>query len=293
MKERKYKTLNIGKKKIHIHFLTIVGSSLHGLKTKESDLDIKGVFVWGKEELNGLEDVTETLSHKNTLKSDWSDLMKQINNEFNLNLEDNDDLDLFEAKKFMKTTLKNDFNMFDMIFSKLKPIFITDEFKKTLDKKEYFIDMKKANQRFNGMSNSCVINFKKLGRLSERTAKQDKDLLKNMAKSLQFLFSLKNLFESGTFNTNLYKEQQKEVLSIKNGNKSQKEVEKRHKELQEEVEDIYLSDKNRLDKFISNRIVINKLLVELNLNSVIPEKINNKRINKSKVVSPENIMQMD
>jgi len=36
----------LGNRIINIHYLAIVGSTLHGINTENSDTDIKGVFDW-------------------------------------------------------------------------------------------------------------------------------------------------------------------------------------------------------------------------------------------------------
>lgn len=255
------KTFTIGDRKFHLLFLTTVGSTLHKLNLEHSDLDLKGVFLWEKDLTYCLEPQQDSLDYKNTNKLEWSNLMKQLNKEFNLKLTDNDDLNLFEARKFMSVSLKNDFNMFDLLFNNLEPIFLTDSFTKILNNKENFLHMEFAKSRFRGMAKSSLKDARKLAFRGVRNKKENNDFYKSMAKSLQFLFSLSNLLKEQSYNPVLKEFQRKEVLEVKKGLKSFYSVENRYIELNEKLEKTFLNEKLLYKK--SDVDFVNKLLVNL------------------------------
>jgi len=259
------KTFTLGTKKLHLVFLTTVGSGLHQLTLSNSDVDLKGVFVWDRTATAGLETMNDHLDCKNTEPAEWADLMQQLNVEFNLELEAKDDLELWGAKKFFLTALKNDFNMFDMLFSKLEPKFKADVFQPVLDNKELFLNMKQADNRFGGMARGALHEAKKLFRKDTKTPKEDNDLKKNLAKSLQFFFSLDNLLKTQTHNPVLSEEQRFEVLEVKKGLVSLEDVAKRHSELSEMVEKTKTMP-NVFDK-VDDRETLNTLLFNLTLST--------------------------
>ena len=259
------KTFTLGDKKLHLLFLTKVGSTLHKLNLSNSDLDLKGVFLWDKDLTLGLNPPQDTLDSKNTNRFQWANLMEQLNQEFNLNLELDDDLDLFEARKFFNTALKNDFNMFDMLFSDLTPVFSTNSFKEVLNNKKSFLNMKFAKSRFQGMSKTSLNDAKKLNKKENKTNKQNNLFFKTMAKSLQFLFSLENLLLEQTFNPVLKENQRLEVLEVKKGLKSFEEVEKRFNFLDENLKSLF--ENEDLMKKNSDLLLVNNLLVDLTNNT--------------------------
>jgi len=232
------KTFTMGGRNLHLLFLTTVGSTVHKLNTENSDVDLKGVFVWDNEEYFSLREPYNLLTHNKVLKEEWAELMLQLNEEFNLTLSDDDvDVSFFELKTFFNTTLKNDFNMFDMLFSDLEPLFLSDFFKHTLSVKEKFFDSEKFKFRFEGMSKGALKEASRLYRKEELNSKQDNDLKKLSAKSLQFLFSLSNLYTDKTYNPVLKEKQRLEVLEVKKGNLNFEYAKKRHYELLEVVEE--------------------------------------------------------
>ena len=76
------KTFEFEGKKLKLHFLTVVGSTLHQLNLDNSDVDVKGVFVWEREALSGLDLPQDTLEYKNTSKESWKAILEQVNKEF-------------------------------------------------------------------------------------------------------------------------------------------------------------------------------------------------------------------
>lgn len=257
------KTFALGTKKLHLVFLTTVGSRLHKLNLHNSDVDLKGVFVWDRTAMAGLKTMNDTLDCKNTDANEWADLMTQLNNEFGLELAPTDDLELWTAKKFFLTALKNDFNMLDMLFSKLEPKFKADVFQPVLDNKTSFLNMRQADTRFSGMARGALHEAKKLLGKENPTNKEKNDLKKNLAKSLQFLFSLDNLFKTQTHNPVLPKEQRLEVLNAKKGLTPFEAVSDRHAELTLALEDTRANE-SLLEKK-DDREKLNTLLENLTL----------------------------
>ena len=98
------KTLTFQGRKLKVVFLTVVGSVLHKLDFEGSDIDYKGVFVWDKEFHSDLFENHDVLNNKTwkkvgVTKDDWQDFLDQFNKAFNLKVQFDDDLDLFEDKK--------------------------------------------------------------------------------------------------------------------------------------------------------------------------------------------------
>src|SRR5574344_1829467 len=89
-----------------LKFLGVVGSNLHGVNVANSDVDYKGVFTWNQDLLFGMKNLPSSLDKKNTDKDSWNNLLNQLNNEFNLNLQEDDDLVLYDAKTFFDVSFK-------------------------------------------------------------------------------------------------------------------------------------------------------------------------------------------
>jgi len=201
--------LTVNGKGLTLHFLTVVGSTLHNLNGLNSDRDVKGVFTWDQDVVNGLATPAEQLDNKNMRKEDRAELMAQLNEKFNTEFDE--DLDLFEGRKFFKNSMKSDPNMLDMLFANTVPdmvLFCSDKFAKVLEKRDLFVNLELAKKRFLGMS----FNTLKLG--SKQNAGKNK--FKDLAKSLQSLFSFMNMVESGEFSPRLKESQRQEVLAVKN-----------------------------------------------------------------------------
>ena len=74
--------LEVNGKGLTLHFLTVVGSTLHNLNNSNSDRDVKGVFTWDQEVTNGMVVPAEQLDNKNMRKEDRAELMAQLNKLF-------------------------------------------------------------------------------------------------------------------------------------------------------------------------------------------------------------------
>lgn len=196
--------LTVNNKRLNLHYLTVVGSTLHQLSGESSDVDVKGVFTWGQDTVNGLTPAPEQLDNKNMSKEDRAELMQQLNNLFNRNFDE--DLDLFEGRKFFKNAMKSEPNMLDMLYADTVPdmvLYCDENFQKVLDNRKLFVNQAQAKQRFLGMS----FNTFKLGKKNGRS--------KDLAKSLQTLYSFKNLVENGEYNPVLKNSQKAEVQAVK------------------------------------------------------------------------------
>ena len=196
--------LTVNGKNLTLHYLTVVGSTLHKLNGENSDLDCKGVFTWEQDVVNGLVVPPDTLDNKNMSKEDRAELMKQLSDNFADNFDE--DLDLFEARKFFKNAMKSEPNMLDMLYANTVPgnvLYCDKEFQDVLDNRKLFVDMSQAKQRFLGMS----FNTFKLGKKLKRS--------KDLAKSLQTLLSFKNMVENGEYSPVLKESQRREVLEVK------------------------------------------------------------------------------
>ena len=236
------KTFKLGNKTLHLHFATLVGSKLHRLNTDLSDSDFKFVFSWSHKDVFSLEDLPNSLQKNNTNKEEWDRLVSDVcsflsSRSLSFSLDDCDDFAFFESKHFLKNALKNDFNMLDMLFSPLEPLFCSNEFKEVLSNKNSFLDVSQASVRFRGMAQSSLKLAKKLNNKENPTDKEKNDFLKSSAKSLQFLFSLLAFLETHTHSPVLPDEFRFEVLNVKRGLVSFDEVLNRFFELDKVLND--------------------------------------------------------
>jgi len=225
-------TLTVNNKKLTLHFLTVVGSTLHNLNGANSDRDVKGVFSWDRDVSLGLGDAPEQLDSKNMTKEDRAELMRQLDENFNTTFDE--DLDIFESKKFFKNALKVDPNMLDMLWANTVPgmvMYCSKEFHEVLKNRRLFLNFDLAKKRFLGMS----FNTFKLG--SKQNAGKNK--FKDLAKSLQSLFSFQNLVENNEFSPRLKPSQRDEVLAVKNNTffKEHSELAELVKVMRQDLED--------------------------------------------------------
>jgi predicted nucleotidyltransferase len=248
-------TFTVNNKKLTLHFLTVVGSTLHNLNGLNSDVDVKGVFTWDNEELLGLNEPADTLDKKNMSENDRFELMSELEVRFGRKFDD--DLDLFEAKKFFKNAMKSDPNMLDMLWANEVSgmvLFCSNEFKKVLDNRMLFLNFELAKKRFLGMS----FNTFKLG-----SKENNKNNFKDLAKSLQSLFSFKNLVENKEFSPRLKESQRREVLAVKNNSffKEHKELVALVKVMRQDLEDE--CDQLELPESDNDLTKLNSLLLSL------------------------------
>lgn len=228
-----------------LHFLSVVGSKLHRLDNKDSDTDLKGVLSWDNDVKNSLKAYDETLDNKNMSKEDRLELTKVLNEGLGLNLSPEDDFDLFESRYFFLTAMKNDSNMFDMLSSNMV-LYETEEFKNVRANRNLFNNFEYAKKRFLGMS----FNTFKLG---SKVGGSPKDL----AKSLQALYSFRDFVNTGSYNHLLQPLDRLLVKSVKEGNKTVQEVNSLREELELECNAIVLPE------HVDNTKKLNELLLTL------------------------------
>jgi len=224
MNTKQSKTFKLGNKTLHLLFLTTVGSKLHNLVLNNSDTDLKGVFVWSFEDNFLDSEFKKSLDKSNTKEEEWNELLSSLNKEFDLNLKPDDDLNLFELREFTRLSLKNDMNMLDMLFS-TNHVFNTEVFDTFKNSKNSFLDAAQAKSRFFGMSKNCLNIFNK-----------NNKRVKEGAKSLQMLFSLRQLLDNLDYSPSLLNEEERLlVLAVKNSEKTTDFVLRKYEELNEEL----------------------------------------------------------
>ena len=235
-----------------LKFLGVVGSNLHGVNVKDSDVDYKGVFTWNTDLLFGMKNLPTSLDKKNTDKDEWNNLLYQLNKEFNLNLKEDDDLVLYDAKSFFDLSFKNDLNMFDMLYSSKEfVLYTTQAFENVRFNKDKFVNPYLASNRFFGMSTTYF-----------NDAKNNKgNVNKNYSKALQTLFSLEFLLKNNYYSCSLDNDKKDYLLNVRNGNYSLEEYFKTLENLKNELNSL------TLDKLYNARSVhfdfMNQLLVDL------------------------------
>jgi len=239
---------NLNGRNFTLHFLSVVGSKLHRLDTKDSDTDLKGVVSWDNDVKNSLSPYEETLDNKNMSKEDRLELTRLLNESFNFGLSPEDDVDLFESRFFFLTALKNDSNVLDMLSSDMV-LYETEEFKKVREQRVLFNNFEYARKRFTGMS----FNTFKLG--SKEGGKS-----KDLAKSLQALYSFRDFVKTGAYSHLLQPLDRLLVKSVKEGNKTTQEVNALREELESECMLL------ELPEYVDNTSKLNELLLTLNQN---------------------------
>lgn len=243
MKKFTYNGLNLT-----LQFFSVVGSTLHGLNTKKSDVDYKAVFTWDKEVMFGMKPYLSQLNKDNTTKEEWCDLLSQLNKEFNLNLQENEDLVLFSAKEFFELSYKNDSNMFDMLYASDEfVLYETKEFVEVKNNKEKFLNLYTAYNRYFGMSHSYL-----------KFANKGENTNKNLAKALQMLYSLELLLNEKKHYYRLPEELTQQLLKVRNGETSFEEANEKYDLLKNKL-DSYDYDKtntkNDYYDFMNNLLV--------------------------------------
>jgi len=232
----------LGNRIINIHYLAIVGSTLHGINTENSDTDIKGVFDWDLKELLKMKKPQESIDKNNTLKEDWIDFIKQISKAFNLKEEDIDDLVLFESKKFFENIIKNELNFLDLIHSN-KMLLIENKFKEIKDKKYLFYDIERAKHKFLGMHKKYLKEYSKTKDLSKK--------YKNLGRSLHVLWLIEDFMIYKKYSPRLNDSKIEVIKSIRNGYFNENEVFKMYEKSIQKIEKRfkYIKLRNKLFKF--------------------------------------------
>ncbi len=239
---------------LNLKFLSVVGSTLQGVNTNDSDLDLKGVFTWDNDLYFNLNQLQNSLEKTNTNKDEWNNLLKQLNQEFDLNLTENDDLVLYEAKTFFELSFKNDSNMFDMLYANENfVLYQTKTFKQVKENKDKFVDLFQASKRYQGMSATHL-----------KQAEQNKgNVNKNYSKALQMLLSLDYLLKNKKHTCSLDLETRNYLKEVRNGNFDLENFLFRYKTLKEN----FASFEQSLDKNYNPRETylkdFNNLLVSL------------------------------
>lgn len=233
-----------------LQFLSVVGSTLHGLNTKDSDVDYKAVFTWDKSVLFSMRTYLSQLNKDNTDKDEWCYLLSQLNKEFNLNLKSDDDLVLFSAKEFFELSYKNDSNMFDMLYSDEEfVLYQTEKFLEVRKNKEKFLNLYKSYNRYFGMSNNCFNLYKK--GLNKN---------KNLAKSFQMLYVLELLLKDKKHYCKLPEELNLELKQIREGNVNYDEMLVKYQNLKEKLDSMEYEEVNNQDMYLD---YMDNLLVNL------------------------------
>lgn len=116
--------------------LHLAGSKLYGNSTPESDTDYRGVFIAPPETKLGLLNKVEQLEGKDIYKS----LIKA-----GLNLEETDDILIYELNRFAQLASENNPNIMDSLcldYNKEFTIYINEKGKELIDNKSLFLSSK-------------------------------------------------------------------------------------------------------------------------------------------------------
>lgn len=247
MEQLKSKHFTVDGKGFTLHYLCVVGSKLHGVSNENSDTDLKGVFTYDRELLFGLNQLQETVEKSNVKKESWDLFVKELNQELQLELNSEDDVVLFESKKFAVTALKSELNMLDMLSSDMV-LLESEEFSELRKNAESFLDFELARKRFVGFSHNALKVFER--------SKRPKDL----AKTLHTLFLFKQLLKNKVYSPKMEnQEEQKLVVDTRNGLVTEEFVRNKQVELLEELSLL------NMPMSTQNFELVNNLVVRLNV----------------------------
>lgn len=135
-------------KKIKLIFLTIAGSRMFGThfnkgehpfdKDYISDKDYKGVFISSVKDKLSLEEDIEHIIPQN--KKEKIELITELNKQLNLSLDLEEDISLFEIKKFFRLLSKQNPDIIDMGFAKNNILYFSKEFEFFSKNKKLFLN---------------------------------------------------------------------------------------------------------------------------------------------------------
>ena len=129
----KFRHNNVEYELIMLH---LAGSKLYGNSTPESDTDYRGIFIAPPETKLGILNKVEQLEGKDVLKS-------LIN--AGLNLEQTDDIIIYELNRFVELASQNNPNIMDSLcldYTKDFTMYINNKGKELLDNKHLFLSSK-------------------------------------------------------------------------------------------------------------------------------------------------------
>jgi len=107
--------LKLTKNEIYVHYVTLVGSRLHGLENDNSDYDLKFVYTYSQKDVNGIKIPQDTLDDKNTSIEDKEIILSFLQKY--LPGKELHDFAGFEARKFFINAMKSEPNMLDMLYA--------------------------------------------------------------------------------------------------------------------------------------------------------------------------------
>lgn len=240
----------VGDRTVLVHFLVVVGSKLHGLENENSDTDLKGVFTWSKNDLTSVQgqSLQDSLEKTNLKEEVFLDLKEQVNTYFNLGLTEKDDFVLFEARKFVLTATKSDLNLLDMLFASGEfVVFETVDFNALrFHGRKTLLDFTSAKSRFKGMADNTF-----------RRYQSKPHLYKDLARAFHSLFVVKDLLQTGTYNSRLTGDNKYFVMDLKNNrfDFTAEELEAKFNELMNDVVNTEVPENEDFDVNKSNKFL--------------------------------------
>lgn len=153
--------------------LTVTGSRMYGNATEKSDWDYRGIYIESLENKLGIKDSIEQLGGANkqgiTYKLDKSGNkiyniqgreIYEILKANGLNLNETDDIELYELNRFTKLALDNNPNILDLLCHNTKnSIYLNEIGKELLDNKDLFLSQK-LRHTFSGYALSQLKRIK-------------------------------------------------------------------------------------------------------------------------------------
>lgn len=153
--------------------LTVTGSRMYGNATEKSDWDYRGIYIESLENKLGIKDSIEQLGGANKQGITY-ELDKSGNKIYNiqgreiyeilkangLNLNETDDIELYELNRFTKLALDNNPNILDLLCHNTKnSIYLNEIGKELLDNKDLFLSQK-LRHTFSGYALSQLKRIK-------------------------------------------------------------------------------------------------------------------------------------
>lgn len=143
-------------KNYELLFLTVTGSRMYGNARPESDWDYRGVFIESIQDKLTLDNSIEKIGGANM---DGEELCKVLQKS-GLKIEDTNDIELYELKRFITLALENNPNIMDLLcHNKNNSIYINELGQQLLDNKELFLS-KDLKDTFSGYALSQLKKMK-------------------------------------------------------------------------------------------------------------------------------------
>ena len=221
-------TFTFNGQKLELILLTLAGSRLYGTyfngkgtdrehpftPGKVSDYDLRGIFIAPPETkvglLGSIEHIEVKQNKDGNVSKEHENLIIQLNEKLGTNIALNEDIALFEIKKFIDMAKDANPNILDILYTDKDAIkFISDKGTKLLDNKDIFLSTK-TKHTFSGYAFAQLNKLKSKKKMIVKYPKINEVvniLKKSFNKDINYTFLSDNFGSVGTYITELTREE--------------------------------------------------------------------------------------